>query len=218
MKSIRNLGSALIYAVLSLVFVVGGLSLALAEGRVNLGAPTAKASPTLYLPSATATEVTPTEIVVPTIAPSDTAQAIIVTATQLAQPLPSSTASPRPLATSTRVYDATAVRCGPYVGWLKNYIVKQGDTLFHIATLYQTTVQALQTANCLPGYTIYPGQVLWVPNVPTITPSASPTLTPFTSYSTATPTPTLPLTLTPIPTDTPVPTLPLTATPLTPVP
>ncbi len=221
MKSMRPIGSGLLYALVSVVLVVGGLSLALAEGRLAPAPPTAKPSPTLPVPSSTAVEVTPTRIVpatvvpsvVPSTAPSDTPRAIVITATR---PLLSSTASPRPFATSTRSYYATAVHCGPYAGWLKNYTVKQGDTLFHISTLYQTTVQALQTANCLPNYLIVPGQVLWVPNVPTITPGVTIVVT----LTTATATPTLPLTLTPLPyyTETAVPTLPLTATPPTPGP
>jgi hypothetical protein len=41
--------------------------------------------------------------------------------------------------------------------------VEPGDTLYRIATLHGTTVQALQRANCKSGTLIYAGELLWVP-------------------------------------------------------
>ncbi|HEX8990963.1 MAG TPA: LysM peptidoglycan-binding domain-containing protein [Anaerolineales bacterium] len=214
MNSIRQLGSGLLYAVVSVVLVVGGLSLALAEGRGN-PTPPPKPTSTLLLPSSTAMEVIPSSTVTPlvvmpgplaTVTPFATLQAKIVTATP-ARPLATASTQPRP--TSTHVYYPTHFDCGPYAGWLKNYVVKPGDTLFHIATLYQTTVTALQVANCKLNFNIYPGDVLWVPNVPTITPG----VTVIPTFPPASATPTLPLPPSPDYTGTAVPTLPLTATP-----
>jgi hypothetical protein len=215
MNSIRQFGSGLFYAVVSVVLVVGGLSLALSEGRTNL-TPPAKPTPTLLLPSPTATavvlpsSVTPAAVISPPapLTPSATPPARIVTATPTRY---LATASMQPRATSTHVAFPTHFDCGPYSGWLRNYIVKPGDTLFHIATLYQTTVTALQVANCKLNFTIFPGEVLWVPNVPTITPG----VTMIPTFPSSTAVPTLPLTATPLPynTETAVPTLPLTATP-----
>jgi LysM repeat protein len=91
---------------------------------------------------------------------------------------------------------STAIPCGPITGWIKSYVVQPGDTLFHIASLYRTTVKDLQRANCKGNSTvIFTGDRLWVPNVPTITPGVTliPTFTTPTEY------PTLPLTLTPLP-------------------
>lgn len=215
MNSFRNLGTALIYAVISIVLVVGGLSLALAEGGLNAPQPTAHPSPTLFASSVPATQPDPST----PLPASSTPQIVYVTATQPvagtpAMVLPS--ASPQPSATSTArsYYSATPVRCGPYSGWVRNYVVQQGDTLYHIATQYQTTVPALQTANCLSNTLIVPGQRLWVPNVATITPG----VTAFPTFPSSTPAPTEPLTLTPIPffTETAVPTF--TDTPVTPNP
>jgi LysM repeat protein len=85
--------------------------------------------------------------------------------------------------TATRTPTAT-IRCGPPAGW-NTYRIQSGDTLFSIATRFQTTVAALQQANCLGGSTtIISGQVLYVPNNPTITPTK-------TEKPTATLTPTL---------------------------
>lgn len=65
----------------------------------------------------------------------------------------------------------TAVPCGPFAGWVKNYIVQPGDNLFRIGLAYGVTVTQLQRANCMgASTTIFAGQRLWVPNVPTRTP------------------------------------------------
>jgi hypothetical protein len=145
---------------------------------------------------------------IPSVAPTATVQVLIPTATAI---IPSATVAVQlapslpPVASSTRRVYPTAVSCGPYYGWIRSYIVQQGDTLFHIATLYRTTVTALQVANCKSTTIILLGEHLWVPNVPTITP----TFTLIAPYATSTAVPTEPLTLTPVPpysTETAIPT------------
>ena len=84
----------------------------------------------------------------------------------------------------------TVIPCGPPFGWVRSYIVKRGDTLFSIALSYNITYPQLQRGNCMgTSTTIYAGQRLWVPNVPTRTPIPGvtiiptfPTDTPPTSY------------------------------------
>ena len=114
----------------------------------------------------------------------------------------------------------TPVRCGPPAGWVKGYTVRPGDTLFSIAQSYGIPLPTLKTANCKDDRNlIFSGEVLWVPNIPTRTPTASPTIIP--DYVTMNPTepltPTyLPFTGTPAPTHTsppPTNTLPFTLTP-----
>ncbi len=221
MNSMRQLGTALFYALVSVVLVIGGLSLAMAEGGLNAPRPTAKPSPTLFATETSAAQANPTSVV----PASATPQIVYVTGTQpftatqplalTTQPLvtaPTATLRIYPTST-TRIYYPTPVRCGPYYGWIKAYTVQQGDTLYHISMLYQTTVNALQIANCLPGTFIYPGELLWVPNVPTITPGA--TIIP--TFPSSTSVPTEPLTSTPLPfTETVAPTI--TNTPPTPNP
>ena len=92
-------------------------------------------------------------------------------------------------------------------GWIKNYTVKPGDTIYAIATNYNTTATLLKSVNCHPSDLIYVGELLWVPIGPTRTPT--PTRLPG---STITPHPTdpltetaLPFTVTPQPSNTPVP-------------
>ncbi len=96
------------------------------------------------------------------------------------------------------------------------HVVQDGETLSHIAHLYDSSVAAIRAANNLsPGEFIFPDQQLIVPlggsasaqAVPE--PTSSPTLTP-TPTLTATATPTL----TPTPTSTPTPTATPTSTPV----
>ena len=107
-------------------------------------------------------------------------------------------------------------RCGVPLGWVV-YHVQPGDTLYSLSLRCGVGIEAIRHANCLPGYTIYVGQALYLPSLPP-TPSYTPTLTP-------TPTPTPTLTPTPTPTESPtftptlIPTLTPTLTPsLTPSP
>jgi LysM repeat protein len=129
---------------------------------------------------------------------------------------------------------AVIIACGPPRGWARNHVVQPGDNLYRIALSYGTTYPQLQRANCMgSSTTIYSGQRLWVPNIPTRTPgvtvipnfpTATPTATSITVPSTDTPTPTPPQppTATPTvpavatPTETSLPTAIPTSTPTTP--
>lgn len=92
-------------------------------------------------------------------------------------------------------------------GWIKNYVVKPGDTIYAIATNYSSTSGLLKSVNCRSGDVIYAGETLWVPIGPTRTPFPTPlpgvTITPYpTDPLTQT---ALPFTITVQPSNTPVP-------------
>lgn len=99
--------------------------------------------------------------------------------------------------------------CGPPLGWVV-YIVRPGDTLYSLSRRFGVGIETIRRANCLPGYTIYAGQALYLPPLPptptyTPTPSHTPTETPTPSLTpTSTPTefPTFTPTLTPTPSPT----------------
>lgn len=98
---------------------------------------------------------------------------------------------------------ATEPLCGPYPGWVQ-YTIQEDDTLYSLSQAFKTTVEKLQWANCLGNSTyIQAGQKIYVPNVPTITPTPSRTPT-STATATITPTPsfTPDVTLTPTSTST----------------
>jgi LysM repeat protein len=95
----------------------------------------------------------------------------------------------------------TSISCGPYPGWIYTYVVQPGDTLFHIADLFNVTVQQLMYANCLNTTTIHPGDHLIVPSylpapsrtpTPTTHPSKTPRPPTATSIPIRTPTATTP--------------------------
>lgn len=122
------------------------------------------------------------------------------------------------------VATSTAAVCVPgAVGWVKNYRTQASDTFYRIASYYGISYTLLMKVNCRTSSMLFAGELLWVPDIPTRTPTPTlvpggPTFTPpptlpFTETAlpfTLTPQPTntpIPPTPTPIPTDTPQPTL-----------
>jgi LysM repeat protein len=100
--------------------------------------------------------------------------------------------------TNTLTPSATAVKCGPPAGWIQ-YRIQSQDTLFRISLNYGVSVPQLQYANCMGSSTfLRVGELLYVPNVATRTPSPSatvvgtnaPTQTSIIETATETPTPT----------------------------
>jgi LysM repeat protein len=112
------------------------------------------------------------------------------------------TATPRPY------------RCGPPLGWTYLYRVRAGDTLYGLSRRFGVGIEAIRQANCLSGYQINVGQVLYMPQPPLFTSTPRPTAT-STPTPTLTSVPTLTSTPTPIPTpiETSVPTLTFTPIP-----
>ena len=232
MQAARQLGSGLFYALISIVLVVGGLALALAENKIASSVtstpgftalpqtlnpiPSTQAGPTqagspatpTFMPSPTQTSPLLTNCIPPsgwmyiTVQSGESLSSIAaryrITFEQLAE---ANCLSVQSLPPGYRVYvpplpASTKIHCGPFPGWIRGYVVQPGDTLFHIATLYRTTVQDLQRANCKSNSTvIFSGDRLWVPNVPTVTSGV--TLIP--TFTTPTEIPTEPLTFTPLP-------------------
>ncbi len=108
------------------------------------------------------------------------------------QPTPTATASPTASATEPRATMPPAVACGPPASWVR-YRVVRGDTLFSLSRAFGVTVPMLRLANCLGSSNlIIAGQYLWVPNVPTITPTASRTTSPTLTASPVPASPTAP--------------------------
>lgn len=201
MQALRQLGGGLLLGLLSVLIVVGGMSLALAEGYVPQPPPT----PTETQP---ASRSAPPEAVSSTPSP-------IPTETVTASPIPPTNCPPPPgwilapilpgdtldsLAFRYRTTPAalmagnclvspyilpgygiyvpapptnTVAACGAPFGWVR-YTVQPGDNLYRISLLYRITVTELKQANCLTSDVISVGQLLWVPNTVTSTPPATP--------------------------------------------
>lgn len=94
-------------------------------------------------------------------------------------------ASPTTPESSLSPTETQTTVCTTPSGWV-TYKVQSGDTLFSIAVRYQTDFRTLQAGNCMGSSTkIITGNLLWVPNNPTITPTKTtiPTVTKSVCYT-----------------------------------
>ncbi len=147
MQSLRQLGGGVIIALVSVILVIGGISLALAETLPAQATPSAMA-PTLSLDFPTATF---------TISPiiSETTTAIV------SQTL-------TPFLTNTLFVPTVPVTCTPRSGWIR-ILTGAGDSVYSLAQQYKTTAENLGAANCLTSMDLPTGFALYVPPVPTVT-------------------------------------------------
>jgi formylglycine-generating enzyme required for sulfatase activity len=125
------------------------------------------------------------------------------------------------LATATDIATATAIvyNCGPPGDWVP-YLVKEDDTVASLTAAFGISETAFLKASCLEeGAVLFAGMGVYVPNIPTITPTFSNTPKPPSATETLTHTPTATETLTHTPTatvtltHTPTATVTLTPTP-----
>jgi LysM repeat protein len=239
MQSLRQLGGGVIIALISVLLVIGGISLALAETLPSQATPT-PIPPTISLEFPTATFTvpaigsetstalsTPTQFIVQSSATSPVVFATNTLGMQTVCTPPSgwirivtrsgdtvyalaqrykTTAEGLGIANCLSSFDlpvgfvlyvppvptVTVIPCGPPAGYVRRHVVQPGDTLYRIALSYGITFQQLQRANCMgTSTTIYAGQVLWVPNIPTRTPVPGVTIIPDFPTATNTPVPTI---------------------------
>ena len=152
MQSLRQLGGGVIIALLSVILVIGGISLALAENLPAQGTPTA-IPPTVSLEFLTATF---------TVAP-------LITETASVTPLVISTMTNTEIVTAIPTNTLfVSASCTPPSGWIR-ILTSSGDTVYSLAQRYKTTAEILGAANCLSSFDIPAGLALYVPPVPTVT-------------------------------------------------
>jgi LysM repeat protein len=239
MQNIRQLGGGVIIALISVILVIGGISLALAETlpsqatptpippTVSLDFPTATFTAATLVSETSSSTATPiivtsiTDTLIPTntafaqvscnppagwlritTGSSDTIYSLAQRYKTTAESLSSANCLPSfdvPVGFTLYVPPVptvTVIPCGPPAAYVRRHVVQPGDNLYRIALSYGITYPQLQRANCMgSSTTIYAGQLLWVPNVPTLTPVPGVTVIP--DFPTAT--------YTPYPTDTSVP-------------
>jgi LysM repeat protein len=155
MKNLHNLLIGLLTAITSSLIVIGGVSLALAEGLTPTLVPTQPA-PELMMPT-----------FVPLVLQSN------------AQILPIFTTTPTTSATDTIVMPTA---CPPPKGW-QAYTIQIGDTLPALANRSGISKNKLSQANCLLIDTLLPDTILYVPPTPTPKPTATKTLIPIPSLT-----------------------------------
>lgn len=139
MRDLRQLGSGIIFAALSLFLIVGGLSAALAEMR--LAAPPLSITETSLPAFVTGTSAVPS-----------------------LQPLVTIPVSP----SLTATIPAPPTSCPPPSGWVA-YIVQPGDNLVVVAAEHGITPTQLKNANCLIGDALMPNTRIYLPLLQTAT-------------------------------------------------
>lgn len=141
MKALRQMGSGFIIGIISLLLVIGGISLSLVE----TSAPPPPSTPSPL----------PTTFAVEFASPLPSPTLFLETSTE--------TATLHPTATL-----AQAASCPIPPGWIP-IVVGVNDTLYSIAERYKTTADNLNTSNCLNNTLPAAGSTLYVPPVPTVT-------------------------------------------------
>jgi LysM repeat protein len=82
---------------------------------------------------------------------------------------PPSTGTPTLLSTGTPTLVPSPTNCPPPLGWLP-YLVRPSDTLDGLAQRYKKTIAEISAANCLVTSSLLPGQIIYLPPLPTQTP------------------------------------------------
>lgn len=144
MQALRQMGGGVLIAIISLLLVVGGISLSLAENQPPQPTP---------LPP----------IIIVTSLEQPTATPILINTNTVEAP--TLTAIVMPSATLTL---SAPIVCNPPAGWLQ-VNVNANDTLYTIAERYKTTAEILGANNCLGNTLPAAGSLLYVPPVPTVT-------------------------------------------------
>ncbi len=166
-------GQGVMIALVSLILLIGTLSLSLAEGKIasspaSTSTPTSlpTLSPSATLPVFTASPTRPASLTPtgsPTLAPVSPLLPSLTPSL-----LPSLTPFPTSFPTWTPTFPQPTVYCAPPVGWVP-YIVQPTDTLTTLAAYYRTSSLAIQQGNCLVGSGVVPGALIYVPLIPTQT-------------------------------------------------
>jgi LysM repeat protein len=145
MQQWREVGNALLVALISILLMAGALSISLVE----------------FVPESTPTAANP---VPPSPLP------LTVTATLPSTATPLLLESPTPSITPTTTITATSPSSCPIPGGWGQTVVRIGDTLDDIAIRYRVDKNKLKNANCLISESLVAGTILYVPPVATNTP------------------------------------------------
>ncbi|HEY3311425.1 MAG TPA: LysM peptidoglycan-binding domain-containing protein [Anaerolineales bacterium] len=140
MEYLRQIGTGILIAVISIAIILGGYSLATTEGRLAYQAPANTEIQNGGSPVETQTSMPVT--LTPAVTSTDTA-------------LPTATSFP------TNTPSQNVAYCPPPAGWIA-IIVKPLDTLASIANTYQMTQEEIVQGNCLSEYKVEAGNLLYV--------------------------------------------------------
>ena len=240
MNVLRQAGTSILLALVSLLIVFGGILLSTGENYIpeapvptntlELFLATHTSMASLQIPSSTAVPFSTNTFLPPTSCPLPPGW--IVVAVQPGQTLVSLAAQyqislaeliqanclysevlpPNAFLALPPISTNTTPPCGPPPGYVL-YTVQAGEYPYKLSQAFGISLAQFLLANCMgAGDTLHVGQQVYVPNVSTRTPSNTPTIT-LTPVIIIFPTNTLSQTQTPVPSGTPVPTSTRTPTP-----
>jgi LysM repeat protein len=153
MEHLRQVSSGFLFAILSIIVVLGGFSLASIEGGRFV---------TVQLSTAT----------LPVIALAPTSFSTIPVLTEPVQPTSSDLASGSPTVSVTSLPSITppptSASCAPPPGWVA-VLVQSSDSVALLAQAYQTSPTSIKNGNCLISDQLMSGSVLYLPALPTAT-------------------------------------------------
>jgi LysM repeat protein len=153
MEPLKQVSSGFLFAILSIIVVLGGFSLASIEGGRFV---------TIQVSTAT----------LPVIAIAPTSFSTIPVLTEPGQPTSSDlvTGSPTVIVTSlpSITPPPTSASCVPPPGWAA-VLVQSSDSLAMLAQAYQTSPTSIKNGNCLISDQLMSGSVLYLPALPTAT-------------------------------------------------
>lgn len=145
MRGLREFGSALVIASISVGLMLGALSISLVE----------------FIPEATPTAT----IVIPPSPPPITITASVAPTLTFENPNMTVTASAS--ATNTTL-PPSPVSCQPPAGWMP-ITIQPNDTIDGLAARYRVSKDLLKSANCLVSESLLTGTIFYVPPAPTST-------------------------------------------------
>jgi len=167
MESLRQIGTGILLALISIAVVLGGFSLATAEAHVSNGAPASETLQPVLVSETQDISIVPIETFTPLAAAS-----AVLTETQLPTATQLSTATTFPTVSVTPVNTAqstTAVVCVHPGGWIA-IVVQASDTLSSLAQTYQISQSAILQGNCMASdQALHAGSLLYVQPRPTAT-------------------------------------------------
>jgi LysM repeat protein len=154
MQNVRRVFWGIIIVLITIALTVGAVLLSLTEGKLHVPAFTSTLSPTpTQFATITSIRLTFTPRVnTPTPLPLS--------------PTPSLTLFPTPTAT----LPPPPTNCPPPRGW-QRYMIQPGDTLGRLALLFKRTITEISQANCLVTNDVIPGLIIYLPPLPTHTPT-----------------------------------------------
>ncbi|MCX6080947.1 MAG: LysM peptidoglycan-binding domain-containing protein [Chloroflexi bacterium] len=162
MESLRQIGIGILLAAISITVILGGFTLATAEGNLSTSVLVTETIQAV-IPTDLPTELPPTELALPsaTAVASLTLQPTQTTVATTSTPIVANTSLPTMASISTSTSHPSATFCSMPAGWI-SIVVQPFDTLGTIAQTYQMSSATIKQGNCMTSDQLVAGKQLFV--------------------------------------------------------